>query len=121
MHAAIRSVLAAERGSLIVSATVTAEVDYLIRRRGGPPAARRFLYDLAQGALTVESMTRAEHAIALALDTQYAGLNLGIADLSVIVLAHRFGTRRLLTFDDRHFRAVRTLSGEPFTLLPADR
>lgn len=45
-------------------------------------------------------------------------LNLGLADLSVVVLAHRFRTRRLLTFGERDFRAVTPLSGGSFTLLP---
>jgi hypothetical protein len=44
----------------------------------------------------------------------------GLADLSVVILAHRFRTRRLLTFDERDFRAVTPLSGGSFTLLPHD-
>ena len=54
------------------------------------------------------------------LDEQYAALDLGLADLSVVILAHRFRTRRLLTFDERDFRAVAPLSGGSFTLLPRD-
>jgi uncharacterized protein len=44
----------------------------------------------------------------------------GLADLSVVVLAHRFRTRRLLTFDERDFRAVKPLAGGSFVLLPRD-
>jgi len=33
---------------------------------------------------------------------------------------HQFRTTRLLTFDERHFRAIKPLSGESFTILPAD-
>ncbi|MGZ6617244.1 MAG: type II toxin-antitoxin system VapC family toxin, partial [Solirubrobacteraceae bacterium] len=58
---------------------------------------------------------------AVDLDRRYAELNLGLADLSVAVLAHRLGTERILTFDERHFRAVRPIQGGVFTLLPADR
>ena len=36
------------------------------------------------------------------------------------LLAHRFGTRRLLTFDERDFRTLRSVTGASFTLLPAD-
>ena len=53
-------------------------------------------------------------------DRRYVDLNLGLADLSVAVIAQRLGTRRILTFDERHFRAVRPLQGGVFTLLPAD-
>jgi hypothetical protein len=36
------------------------------------------------------------------------------------MLAARHRTTRLLTFDERHFRAVKPLYGKAFTLLPAD-
>jgi hypothetical protein len=43
-----------------------------------------------------------------------------LADCAAVVLARRFRTRRLLTFDDRHFRTVGPLQGGSFELLPAD-
>jgi len=49
-----------------------------------------------------------------------ADLRLGLADLSVVVLAARLDTLRILTFDYRHFRAVRPLQGGSFVLLPMD-
>ena len=42
------------------------------------------------------------------------------ADLSIAVVAAKVDTRRLLTFDECHFRAVTPLQGGAFTLLPAD-
>lgn len=99
---------------------MTAEVDYLVRQRGGPEAGRHFLEDLAMGRLQVESLSVEEHGLALALHDRYRDLDLGLADLSVAVLAHRHRTRRILTFDERDFRAVESLAGGSFTLLPAD-
>jgi uncharacterized protein len=49
-----------------------------------------------------------------------ADLDLGLADISVVILAHRFRTRRLLTFDERDFRAISPLAGGSFMLLPRD-
>lgn len=37
-----------------------------------------------------------------------------------VVLAERWSTHSLATFDQRHFRAVCALDGKPFTLVPAD-
>ena len=48
-------------------------------------------------------------------------LILGWLTFSVVILAHRFRTRRLLTFDERDFRAVAPMSGGSFTLLPRDQ
>jgi predicted nucleic acid-binding protein len=92
----------------------------MLRRRLGPNAARAFLEDLADGRFGVDGLTREDHALVLSLHDRYAGLDLGLADLSVVVLAHRHRTKRLLTFDERGFRTVSPLQGGTFTLLPAD-
>jgi predicted nucleic acid-binding protein len=120
LHTAVSDVMHAEGGDLIVPAPVSAEVDYLIRRRGSAQAARAFLRDVAAGRFRVEGLTADEHGTVARLDEQYADLGLGLADLSVVILAHRFRTRRLLTFDERDFRAVTPLAGGSFTLLPHD-
>lgn len=120
-HDAVHSILNRERGALVVPAAVCAEADYLIRRRGNAIAARNFIRDIAAGRFRAETMTADEHAVAADLDEQYQALELGLADLSVVVLARRFRTRRLLSFDERDFRAVTPLQGGSFTLLPTDR
>ena len=117
---AILDVLNAERGSLFIPAPVTAEIDYLLGQRFGPPARRAFLEDLCARRYESPGLDGRDYEAALNLDRRYADLNLGLADLSVAVIAGRLGTRRLLTFDERHFRAVRPLQGGAFTLLPAD-
>jgi uncharacterized protein len=116
----IRQILDDESGPLVIPAPVTAEVDYLLRQRAGSNAARRFLEDIAAGMFRVEGLTQEEHIHALRVHDRYPALDLGLADLSVVVLAYRFRTRRLLTFDQRHFRAISPLQGGAFTLLPTD-
>jgi uncharacterized protein len=120
LHAAVTDLMKAERGDLVIPAPVSAEVDYLIRRRGSAAAARALLRDVSAGRFLVEGLTADEHGVAARLDEQYADLDLGLTDLSVVILAHRFRTKRLLTFDERDFRAVSPLSGGSFTLLPRD-
>jgi len=119
-HAAVRELLESEPGDLVIPAPVTAEADYLLRKRGGRAAARAFLRDLASAVFLVEGLTVEEHGLALDLDQRYPRLDAGLADLSIVILAHRLGTRRLLTFDERDFRTLRPLSGGTFQLLPAD-
>ena len=48
-------------------------------------------------------------------------LDLGLADASVIATAERLEVYRILTVDERDFRAVRTVRGDSLVLLPADR
>jgi uncharacterized protein len=120
LHAQVGDALRAEHGELVVPAPVSAEADYLIRHRGSAQAARAFLRDVAAGRFLVAGLSPEEHALAARLDEQYADLELGLADASVVVLAKRFRTTRLLSFDERDFRAVTPLGGGHFTLLPRD-
>ena len=59
----------------------------------------------------VTCMDATDHGRAADIDRCYADLDVGLADLSLIVAAKRHGTRRLLTFDERDLRAVTTPCG----------
>ena len=109
-----------EKGSLVLPAPVAAEVDYLIGERFGHRARRAFLSDLAARRYDVACLEPGDYATVATLDARYADLNLGLADCSMVVLAARYKTRRLLSFDEQHFRAVTPLQGGAFELLPAD-
>lgn len=116
----VQELLARESGPLVVPAPITAEIDHLMARRLGDRSRQAFLADLAAVRFNVACLDQADYAVIVRLDRQYADLRLGLADLSLIALAARLDTTRLLTFDERHFRAVTTLQGGAFTILPAD-
>jgi uncharacterized protein len=116
----ILELLKAERGALFIPAPVTAEIDYLLGKRFGAPARRAFLEDLAASRYQTPALETQDYDAVLELDRRYADLDLGLADLSVAVLTRKLGTRRILTFDQRHFRVLRPLQGGAFTLLPGD-
>ena len=120
MRSEAERLLRGEPGDLVLSAQVSAEVDYLIARRGGSAARRLFLQDLAASRYRVECLRPEEYRTVAELAERYADLDPGLADLSIVVLASRFRTRRLATFDERHFRVLRPLDGGAFTLLPID-
>ena len=107
-------------GPLIIPAPVTAEVDYLLGRRVGHGPRRAFLADLAAGRFVVACLEREDYAKISELDSRYTDLELGLADCALVVLAHRHETNRILSFDERHFRAITPLQGGSFTILPAD-
>lgn len=109
-----------EEGRLILPAPVAAEVDYLLGARFGEAARRAFLSDLAAQRYDVACLESGDYRAVAELDARYSDLGLGLADCSIAVLAERYETRRLLSFDERHFRAVAPLQGGSFELLPAD-
>jgi predicted nucleic acid-binding protein len=117
---ALLETLRAEPGSLIVPAPVTAEVDYLLGERFGSTARRAFLSDLAARRYEAEGLTTEDYRVAQEIELRYADLALGLADCSIVILAARHETRRLFSFDERHFRTVAPLQGGTFELLPAD-
>jgi predicted nucleic acid-binding protein len=117
----VRALLRESSEELVIPAPVTAEVDYLLAERFGRHARRAFLEDLAARRFRVACLEEVEYATIVQLDHVYADLNLGLADLSIVVIAERFRTQRIVTFDERDFRSVRPLQGGAFTLLPADR
>jgi uncharacterized protein len=117
---AILAILRGERGGLFIPAPVTAEIGYLLGQRFGPRARRAFLDDLAARRYETPGLDADDYREALWLDHHYADLDLGLADLSVAVLARKLATRRILTFDNRHFRVIKPLQGGAFMVLPAD-
>jgi len=120
MKPQVETLLRDEPGELVIPAPVSAEVDYLLGRRLGRAARLTFLEDLAAGRFKVACLEADEHGVVTALERRFEDLDAGLADLSVVIVARRFATRRILTFDQRHFRALRPLNGGRFTLLPAD-
>lgn len=117
----VERLLRDEPGELVIPAPVTAEVDYLLGTRLGRPARLAFLDDLAASRFSVAALDASDHATIARLERKHPHLDAGLADLSVVVVAHRYRTRRILTFDQRDFRTLRPLSGGAFTLLPFDR
>lgn len=118
--ARIDQLLRSVEGPLVIPAPVTAEVDYLLGQRVGHGPRLNFIADLAAGRFSVACLEREDYATIGALDTRYADLELGLADCAIVVVANRYGTDRIMSFDERHFRAISPLDGGAFTILPAD-
>ncbi len=119
-HEAIRSIVAAESGPIVVPAAILGELDYLLREYLGVEAELNFLDNLISGAFTLEPLTSEDLVRSRELIAQYRDLDLGLADSAVIATAERLGVHRILTVDLRDFRAVKPRTGSPFVLLPAD-
>ncbi|HEY4227067.1 MAG TPA: PIN domain-containing protein [Candidatus Limnocylindrales bacterium] len=119
-HTAVRDTLLAEREALVTTELAVAEADYLILDRLGPDAEAAFLADLAEGTYAVECLDRAGIEQASALIARHRDLRIGLADASLVILAARHATRRILSFDQRAFRAVAPIQGGTFRILPAD-
>jgi predicted nucleic acid-binding protein len=118
-HAETAAWYAGAKDDLATTPFILAEVDYLAPRAGGR-AQREFRQDLVAGAYRLEWSPGSIGAVVVTAET-YRDLGVSLADASLVHLAARLETTSIATFDERHFRAIKPLSGEPaFTLLPAD-
>ena len=110
MHAAGRD--------LLVPATVTAEVGYILAREAGARVESLFLRSLAEGDFAPVDLTAADYARMAELVNTYGDLPLGTTDASVIAVAERLKLTDVATLDRRHFTIVRPSHVNSLTLLP---
>lgn len=103
---------------LVVSPFVLAELDYLLATRVGVEAELAALAELAAGAYLLAGFAESDLDSAARVIDTYRDQAIGLADASIVVLAARFGTKRLLTLDRRHFAVLRPLDGGRFDILP---
>jgi len=121
LHRQARAAYEDDPGPVILSPFVLAELDYLILRNAGVTAELDLLRDVADGVFTLAEFSPRDVGQATAVAERYQDLRIGLADASIVVLTARYQTTRVLTLDERHFRAMRPLHADAFTILPADR
>ena len=119
-HAAVRRILDEERSLVVIPSAILGELDYLLREHLGIRAEIDFIESVISGSFTLENLTHEDLVRCHELITAYQDLDLGLADAAVMATAERLNIERILTVDERDFRAVRSKRGKPFLLLPAD-
>lgn len=117
-HAEVVRAIDEDTGPFVVSPYVVAELDYLLATRRGVDAELAAVRELSGGAWDLPSLDANDIAQAAEVIERYRDQEIGIADASLVVLAARYRTTRLLTLDHRHFRVFRTSAGGSFALLP---
>jgi uncharacterized protein len=102
---------------LVTTPLALNEMDYLVTKYGGTPAARTLWDNFDHGAFALRWWAEGLHeTIRIARQHPF----LGLTDASLVALAGILRTDRIATFD-QHFRSVLTPDGEPFVVLPDDR
>jgi uncharacterized protein len=117
-HRAVSAAIEHDGGPFIVSPYVLAELDYFLAEHRGIEAELAALNELSSGAWEFPGLDAADLRRAEQLVAGYRDQRVGLADASLVLLADRYGTNRVLTRDHRHFRVLRTTQGDAFALLP---
>lgn len=120
-HDAVRAVVEAYAGPIVVPLPVVAELDYFLVRYLGGEAELDFLASVQSGAFSLDHMRSRDISRVEELVKRYADLALGFVDAAVLAVAERLRTQTILTLDLRDFRAVGRHEHGALTLLPTDR
>ncbi|MGH2914876.1 MAG: type II toxin-antitoxin system VapC family toxin [Solirubrobacteraceae bacterium] len=103
---------------LLVPGAALVEIDYWLLKLAGAEVWAGFVADIERGAYRVAHPTDADLRRAADLELQYADLDLGLVDASIVALCERLAETRLATLDHRHFSVIRPLHCTHLTLLP---
>ncbi|HWU09749.1 MAG TPA: PIN domain-containing protein [Streptomyces sp.] len=115
-----------ENETLAISPLVVTELDRLVHRDLGFPAAMQVMEALhsrmADGQYRLADLKPADLGAAHEVRRTYEGLRLDLADAVGVVLADRYRTDRIFTLHQRDFRAITPLTPglSAFRILPVD-
>ena len=89
------------RGLVVDTSGLLAELDYLVAKLAGTEVELALLHEVARGADRLADFGPGEVSLAREVIKKYPGLDLGLADASMVVVAESLGVRDLLTLDER--------------------
>ncbi|MFJ8657911.1 PIN domain-containing protein [Streptomyces sp. NPDC093795] len=123
-HEASARIVAEE--TLAISPLVVTELDHIVQRHLGFPASLRTMEAvnerLTDGQYKLATLHPVDLVAAHEVRQKYEGLRLDLADAVGVVLADRYRTDRILSLDQRDFRAITPLTKgfSAFRVLPFD-
>lgn len=116
-HTECASLLRAHR-DLAVTSSVIPEAAWMIERRLGPAAEKRFLTLVTSTRFEIVDLIPEDYRRVIYLIDRYADLGLGYVDASIITVAERHGVARIATLNRRDFGVVRPAHCDAFDLIP---
>ena len=117
-HKACLTVAQQMRGRFIIPMSVLPEISYLLDSRLGHHVMREFITQVQQPAWTLTPVTEKDLERSSQILQQYSDVRIDFVDTTIVAVAERLKVTRILTLDKRHFRVIRPLHCDAFTLLP---
>jgi len=119
-HAAATAWLAQADEGLITTWPALTECCHLLLNRLGTEAQTAFVASVRDGACELFAVGAEHLPRAEALMRQYADLPMDLTDASLVILAEHLDHGRILSTDERDFRAYRWKRHQPFHNLLVD-
>ncbi len=118
-HVRCRALASTQDEGWVTTWPVLAEATYLFGKRLGTGYASALMDEVSAGGIGVWDLPRASYARVPVLMRKYAALPMDLADASLVLLAESLGHGRILSTDERDFRAYRWKQHKPFVNLLA--
>lgn len=115
-----------DNSAMVISPLVITELDHLVHRDLGFPAALQVQEALtarmADGQYKLAELKHTDLVAAHEVRMKYESLRLDLADGIGVVLADRYRTNEIFTLDQRDYRAITPLTPgmESFRIIPVD-
>jgi hypothetical protein len=113
-HVAAKAALARVREPLVTTMPVMTETCHLMLSRLGARSQLAFMQSWGRGAFRVFDVVEVHADRIHELMERYQELPMDLADASLVLLAEELGTGRILSTDQRDFRAYRWKHRKPF-------
>ena len=119
-HARALEALVTVREKLVTTWPVMTETCHLLQSQLGVQAEIAFVRSARDGAFEIRPLPETHLDRIATLMEAYADLPMDLADASLVILAEELGAGRILSTDQRDFRAYRWKNRKPFenVLLP---
>jgi predicted nucleic acid-binding protein len=116
-HVRCRDASAGLEEGLVTTWPVLTEAVHLLSRWVSVETATALMEEVAEGEIRVWDLSPNARAKVPLLMRRYADLPMDLADASLVLLAEELGYGRILTTDQRDFRAYRWKARRPFDSL----
>lgn len=117
MHSLVTNIYAQQQ-QILVPQTVLAEVAYLVGRNAGVATVAAFLKGLSASRFCLAALTDEDVMRVAEILEEYADSRIDFVDASVMAVAERYGTTKILTLDRRDFMLFRPRHCDSFEILP---
>jgi predicted nucleic acid-binding protein len=107
-----------QTSAILLPQTVLAEVAYLVGRNAGITTVVSFLRGLSASRFRLVALTEQDIERVAEILADYADSRIDFVDASVMAVAERFGSTKILTLDQRDFRLFRPRHCESFEIIP---
>ncbi|MFB2875525.1 type II toxin-antitoxin system VapC family toxin [Floridanema aerugineum] len=117
MHGSVTKVYSQQQ-QILLPQTVLTEVAYLVGREAGVATVVAFLRGLFASRFHLIALTDADLLRAAEILEEYTDSRVDFVDATVMAVAERFGSTKILTLDQRDFRLFRPRHCKSFEILP---